>query len=116
MHRIKSFSVLRTSTTMGIAMFLFVLALFLSIGLIGLLLSVIPYTAAHHHVAVHQATSQPGSWFFASMPFVEGAVSFLFTALFCWVYNHIVGFTGGFEINVVKLSEAPGQSSLGTNS
>ena len=111
MHRIKSFSVLRTSATMGIVMFLSVVALFLSFGLIGLLLSVIPYTAAHHHVAVHPATSQPGSWFFASMPFVEGAVGFLFTALFCWVYNRIVRFTGGFELNVVKLPEALAPSS-----
>jgi hypothetical protein len=116
MHRIKSFSVLRTSTTIGISMFLFVLALFLSVGLIGLLLSVFPHTATHQHAALHPAPDPLGPWFFALMPFAEGAMGFLFTALFCWVYNHIVGFTGGIELNVVKLSEALAPSSRETNS
>ena len=115
MHRIKSFSVLRTSATVGIVMFLSVLALFLSIGLIALILSVIPHSVAHQHAAAQPAPHPLGQWIFVAMPFFEGIGGFIGTALFCWLYNRIVGFTGGFEINVVKLSAAPGQSSPTTN-
>jgi hypothetical protein len=45
-------------------------------------------------------------WFFAAMPFIEGIVAFLITALFCWVYNRIAPFTGGIELKVVGLPEA----------
>jgi hypothetical protein len=88
-------------------MFLFVLAFFALSGL----LSLIPHSAVHSQAAVHRPPYHPGPWFFAAMPFVEGALGFLFTALFCWVYNRIVGFTGGIELDVIKLCEVPAPSS-----
>jgi hypothetical protein len=113
MHRIKSFSVFRTSATMGILMFLFVLACFLlvaSLGLIGFLVSLIRHSAIQHAKAHPAPPHELGRWFFAAMPFLEGFVGFLFTALFCWVYNRIASFTGGIELKVVGLPEAPTQS------
>jgi hypothetical protein len=115
MHRIKSFSVLRTSTTMGILMFLFVLVPLVSVLLIGLLLSLIPHAAVHQHAAVHPAPHPPDVWFVAAMPFLEGIAFFFFTALSCWLYNRIAGFTGGIELNVVRLSEALTQTSPTAN-
>jgi hypothetical protein len=115
MHRIKSFSVLRTSATMGIPMFLFVLAAL--VFLIGLPLSLIPHAAVHQHAAVHPPPNQPGIWFFlAAMPFFEGIAGFLITALFCWLYNRIARFTGGIELNVARHSETLIQTSPSTNS
>jgi hypothetical protein len=32
--------------------------------------------------------------------------SFLFTALFCWLYNRLAPFIGGIELTVVGSSEA----------
>ena len=112
MHRIKSFSVLRTSTTMGIVMFLFVLASTLLVGLLFL----IPDSAAHHHAAVQSARNEPGPWIFAALPFAEGIFGFLGTALFCWLYNRIFRFTGGIELNVVRLAEAAAPPSPPTSS
>jgi hypothetical protein len=96
---------------MGIVMFLFVLVFLLLIGL----LSLIPHSAAHQHAAVQSARNQPGPWFFAAMPLLEGIMGFLGTALFCWLYNRFTGFTGGIELNVERLSEAPAPSSPTTN-
>jgi len=75
MHRIKSFSVLRTAATMGILMFLFALAgilLFASFGLIGSLVSLIRHSAVHHAAPKPAMPHEPGPWFFAVMPFIEG--------------------------------------------
>ena len=98
-------------------MFLFVLVALLSVFLIGLPLSLIPHSAVHQHAAVHPAPNPPGLWFFlAAMPFFEGIGGFLFTALFCWLYNLIARFTGGIELNVVRHSETLIQTSPSTNS
>ena len=98
-------------------MFLFVLVFFLLVCLIALSNSMIPHSAVHQHAAVHPAPSPPGFWFFlAAMPFFEGIGGFLFTALFCWLYNRIARFTGGIELNVVRQSETLIQTSPTTNS
>jgi ABC-type multidrug transport system permease subunit len=118
MHRIKSFSVFRTSATMGILMFLFVLACFLlvaSFALIGLLVSLISHSAIHH-TAVNPAMPHELRWVFAAMPLIEGMGVFLFTALFCWLYNRIAPFTGGIELKVVGLPEALPQTQLKVDS
>ena len=65
---------------------------------------------------MHPAPHPPDFWFFAAMPFLEGIGFFFFTALSCWLYNRIAGFTGGIELNVVRLSEALTQTSPTTNS
>jgi hypothetical protein len=101
---------------MGILMFLFVLVFFLLFCLIGLSNSVIPHSAVHQHAAVHPAPNPPDFWFFAAMPFLEGMVFFFFTALFCWLYNRIAGFTGGVELNVVRQSATFIHTSPTTNS
>jgi Transmembrane domain of unknown function (DUF3566) len=119
MHRIKSFSVFRTSTTMGILMFLFVLAFFLLLaffGLIGVLVSLIHHSAVHHAAVNPVPPHEPGRWFFASLPFIEGVGAFFFTALFCWLYNRIVRFTGGIELTVVGPPGAPAETNPATDS
>jgi hypothetical protein len=87
-------------------MFLFVLAVFLLLFLIGLAAFVFHRSALHQHTTMHPHPHQPGFWFFAAMPFLQGIGAFLFTALFCWLYNRLARFTGGVELNVVGPSEA----------
>ena len=72
----------------------------------------IPHFAVHQRAALRPDPNYPGFWFLAAIPFAEGIVGFLLTALFCWPYNRIAGFTGGIELNVVRQSETliqPGQ-------
>jgi hypothetical protein len=109
-HRIKSFSILRTSATMGILTFVFVLAFFLLAALFGLVAHQL-----HHGVTAHVAVSPAppmmhGRWLFVAMPFFEGIGAFLLTAMWCWVYNRIVKFTGGIEVNVIRVSAAVSES------
>ena len=103
MHRIKSFVVLRTSATIGVVSFLFVLTLSLLAGLVAGFSPAIPHHFGAHVVAPFQPL---GWWFFVALPLVEGIAGFLFTGLFCWLYNVTAQFTGGIEVNVVRTPES----------
>jgi hypothetical protein len=109
MHRIKSFRVVRTSATIGVASFLFALLFFTSAGLVAAIsLLVIPHHARTPAVAPSRLSAL---WFFMAAPFVEGVAGFIFTALFCWLYNLSARFTGGIQVNAVRLPESTTEAS-----
>ena len=103
MHRIKSFTVLRTSATIGVVLFLFVLILSLLAGLVAGVSPVIPHHVGAQVVAPFQPLRRR---FFVALPFIEGVAGFLSTGLFCWLYNLSSRFTGGIEVNAVRTPES----------
>jgi hypothetical protein len=110
MHRIKSFRVVRTSATIGVASFLFAL-LFFTLGaalVAAISLLVIPHHAATPAVAPSRLS---GLLFFMAAPFVQGVAGFIFTAVFCWLYNLSARFTGGMQVNAVRLPESTAEAS-----
>jgi hypothetical protein len=116
-RRIKSFGVLRTSATMGLAVLLFILALYLLIGAIVLIAYLNPHSVFHEHPGPRpNQMIQGATWWIGAMPFLEGTMAFVFCAGICWTYNRIARFTGGLEVHVVRLPERVIETSPTANS
>jgi hypothetical protein len=90
MKRIKRFGVYQTAKVFGIIYFLATAIFLIPIGLIvnmagGDNLGGLPFG---------------GGMFFLILPVFYGIIGFLITALGCFIYNLIVQWTGGIEIEV----------------
>lgn len=47
----------------------------------------------------------PGPLFFLFLPFLYALMAFIFVPLFCWLYNLIVRWTGGIEVELDEKSQ-----------
>lgn len=86
MQQIKSFGVLQTSKVMGVVdLFIGVLVA------IGFLLRRLTHHGVHHPRLLV---------FFLFIPIIYGVGGFLFTAIFCGIYNRVARRMGGIEIEL----------------
>lgn len=50
--------------------------------------------------------NRPGAWFLVVVPLAYAAFGFCFVAIGCLLYNFVVGFTGGIEVDLAPVGAA----------
>jgi hypothetical protein len=88
MRQIKSFNVLQTAKVLGVVYFAVGLVVSLFIVFINL--------------TVTKGPRHTGLVIAVLLPFLYGGTLFIFTAVFCWLYNFIAKRLGGIEVEVIE--------------
>jgi hypothetical protein len=97
MYRIRRFGVVRTSNVFAILYFL--ITLIFVIPFVLVLAAAGPITTTDQFG--NTTTIGGGSWIFLLLiPFLYAALGWIFTAIFCLLYNLASRFTGGIEVDV----------------
>jgi hypothetical protein len=109
MVRIRRFGVISTSNVA--AAIYFVLTLILIIP-IALLLAAVPQPQVPTGLGTQPSFGPAAGIFLLIVPFVYALVGWLFTAIFCLLYNLAARFTGGIAVEVVREAPPPAAPAL----
>jgi hypothetical protein len=109
MVRIRRFGVITTSNVA--AAIYFVLTLIIVIP-IALLIAAAPQAQFSSGLGTQPSLGPAAGIFLLIVPFVYALVGWLFTAIFCLLYNLAARFTGGIAVEVVHEAPPPAAPAL----
>lgn len=103
MFRVRRFGVVRTATLAAVMYALITLFIVVPIGLLLMASGPTQFTDSLGRTTVIEFSPI----FFVLLPLIYGVLGWIFTALFCLVYNLAAGITGGVEITLVAQGGTP---------